>query len=417
MKILICNTHSILNSGDAGIVLAQIQFLKKYFLNPEIILTSRTPELDRDFYQILGISTFPAIIPAPSVFSKKSQKIWGCLKGIVDFWKKFKLIKEMKNCDLVISSGGGYFYSNRRIFPGPTFFQNYLHLKCATILKKPIIFFPQSFGPFYNPVAGYFLKKILLHKEIITIFAREEISFNLLKKLLKNDHKLEICPDIAFCLSQETHSKETSYHLNLPRPIIALTLRQWLFPDITSKKERIKKKEEYLIALQETCRYIVQSLGGSILILPQVRGPGCVEDDRIISKQLFKDLENVVPEGNKKLLNLSDTVDPLFIIEILSQADLVVATRFHSAIFALIAHIPVISISYQPKSKGIMKLLELDKFCLNISNLETTEITRLIDEILDDYLDIQKKIIKKVDKIRKTIKIKLSSSIQSWDSK
>jgi colanic acid/amylovoran biosynthesis protein len=284
------------------------------------------------------------------------------------------------------------------------------------LFKKPIIFFPQSFGPFYNPVAGYFLKKILLHKETATILAREEISLNLLKKLIKNDQKLEICPDIAFCLSKEIPSKEASYHLNLPRPVIALTLRQWLFPDAASKIEREEKKGKYLNALKETCHYIARSLKGSILILPQVRGPGNLEDDRIISRRLFKDLEDVIPESNRRLLNLDDAVDPLFIIQILSQVDLVVATRFHSAIFALIARIPVISISYQPKSKGIMEQLELDKYCLDISTLESAEITRLIDEIMGDYSSIQTEIIHKVNHLSKTIETKLSNSIQPWIS-
>ena len=61
MKIFIANTHSILNSGDAGIVLAQIQFLRKYFPSLQISLSSRTPELDKKTFHPLGVKIFHSI--------------------------------------------------------------------------------------------------------------------------------------------------------------------------------------------------------------------------------------------------------------------------------------------------------------------------------------------------------------------
>ncbi|MCZ2845667.1 MAG: polysaccharide pyruvyl transferase family protein [Candidatus Bathyarchaeota archaeon] len=417
MKIIFLNTHSTLNSGDAGIVLAQIQFLEKKFSNLEIALTSRTPERDLKFYNPMGIKVFCPIIPAPSIFTGNIQKIEQSLKNLFAFKSKRDLIKETKKSDLVISSGGGYFYSNRKIFPGPMFFQNFLHAKLALILNKPVIFFPQSFGPFYNPVASEILRDILESDHIVKIFAREKTSFDFLYNLLnkkKSKEKIDLCPDIAFYLNKKNNRCDSRINLNLPRPIVAITLRQWDFPEIESIKEKGEKQEGYLTNLEEICHGIFYNWGGSVVIFPQARGPGIFENDIIISRKLWEKLKKVIPEKNMLFINLPDVVSPLHIINILSQVNLVIATRLHSAIFALITGVPVISITYQPKSKGIMEVLELEHFGVNITHIDPEEILRLTEEILNHHCDIQRKIHDNVSHIRKTIEIKLESTIGSF---
>ena len=76
------------------------------------------------------------------------------------------------------------------------------------------------------------------------------------------------------------------------------------------------------------------------------------------------------------------------------------------------AGIPVISIAYQHKSSGTMKLLGLDNFCLNIEQLNPEEIFALIGDILDHSTEIRDKIRDKVYSIKKTIEKKLNSSIK-----
>lgn len=49
MRALLVNTHSILNTGDMGIVQAQIRLIKDFCSDAVISLTSRTPHQDKDF--------------------------------------------------------------------------------------------------------------------------------------------------------------------------------------------------------------------------------------------------------------------------------------------------------------------------------------------------------------------------------
>jgi len=416
MKAIFLNTHSFLNSGDAGIVIAQIQLLKRYFPGIKISITSRTAGVDRRFYKSEEIKVFFPIIPAPSVYTGRIQKIEQSLKNFLALKEKKNLIKEIEQSDIVISSGGGYFYSNRKILPGPMFLQNYLHIKIAQILRKSVVFFPQSYGPFYNSLSIMMLRDILNYNKTVQIFAREKISFDFLQTLLekeRNRDKVDICPDMTFYLRRKDEFRNPTFRENLPRPIVVLTLRKWDFPDAKSAKEKKKKEDEYLVAIKEVCYSIFKERRGTLVIVPQVRGPGIFENDRIISLKLLAELKKIIPEKNLLFFDLPDFISPCYLIDIFSQADLVLATRFHSAIFAMISGVPIISITYQPKSSGIMNLLDLAHFCVDINEMDSARIIQIANEILSCPQDIKGKIENEVKILKNTIELKMDAVLKA----
>lgn len=413
-KIILLNTHSTLNLGDTGIVLAQIQLLKTFFSDVSISITSRTPEIDQAFYNPFGITVFPPFLPAPSVFSPMSTKIAKTVKNLFQLSAKKQLINAIEESDLVISSGGGYFWSPGRCFPGPMMWQNVLHIQLAALKKKPLFFFPQSFGPFQNSFTPKLISHCLQGDNVMKIFAREEISFEVVKNLLKgkSKDKVEICPDLAFALEHNTSSPSPQFNADLPSPRIALTLRNWEFPECTSVEGKKLKKQKYLTTLKEVCTQIYQRWKGSIVIFPQVRGPGVFENDIPISAMFVKELRSSIPPTHLLFAHPSEGNSPLDLISLLSQIDLIVATRFHSAIFALISGVPAIAIGYQPKSVGIMRLLNLERYCMEIDHMSSKQLLGLIEEILNNHQRIKDMILQNVTQIKYRVKSTLETSIR-----
>jgi colanic acid/amylovoran biosynthesis protein len=414
MNILLLNTHSVLNTGDAGIVLAQVQWCRKVFSHPEIGLTSRTPDLDRLFYGPMGIHVHSPFISPPSLFAGKGQKLMACLKDLITLKPKGRLARAIKESDLVISSGGGYFYSNRSVFPGPIFFQNWLPLAATVRWEKPVFFFPQSFGPFYNSVAPVMLRRILENRNVKKIFAREDVSLHLLQGLLrqKDQGKLDICPDMAFSLEMREEGVGPPARLNLPRPIVALTVREWDFPG-RSHPEKRQLRENYLQALEKACETIYRNWKGSIVIFPQARGPGIFENDRIISMKLWEKVRTSVPEGHLAVVDLPDLLPPSSIVNLLAQVDLLIATRFHSAIFAALARTPFISIGYQAKSLGTLKNLGLETFSIDISEISPDRIMALTEPLLKDCEAYRDRIARAVSETRSRIYKKLEGCFEA----
>ncbi len=415
MKFVILNTHSVLNSGDAGIVLAQVQFLKNQFPGADISLTSRTPNIDKKLCDLDGIKIFPCLIPAPSVYAGGWKKIEKSLMNIVDISSKWQMYQELKSCDLALCSGGGYFYSNRPVFPGPMFLQNVFHAKLALAMNKPLVFLPQSFGPIYSRFAAKLLKNLLEEDSAVKIYTRENISFDFLHQLLGREEakaKVETCPDMAF-LTKSKFCEEPLPELCLPRPVMGLTLRHWEFPEVRSEREKREKENRYLGTLMGVCREFVARWKGSIVIYPQVRGPGTKENDCLISRRFFGDLMESIPEKHIKLLELADVLSPVEIFRIISQLDLILSTRFHSALFALISGVPAIAIAYQPKSRGIMKMMNLEHFCVDMAELDLLSLIGLISEILDHSAEIKKNAAKEVESARTALERKLKEALLS----
>lgn len=416
MVILIINTHSILNSGDSGILLAQIDFLQTHFKKSDISLVSRTPALDQKFYKNLVTEIFPPLLPAPSVFKGKRAQIIESLKCLFSIKNKIRLLRKIEKCDLIISSGGGYFWTNRKWIPGPMFFQNYIHVRIALLLKRPVIFFPQSIGPFYNRMASNMMSGLLSHKKTIKIFAREMISYRSAKKLVKKSadfKKIELCPDTALLLREKTLKNTAGPAQGEKRPIIALTLRKWDFPD-SGKKQKKDYHKKYLAELEKFCHDYYYSKGANFVIFPQSRGPGSFEDDRMISKILFLRLKKNIPAPHLFYHDLPDDSSPYAIIDLLSRADIALTTRLHSALFALVAGTPAVSFAYQHKSKGIMKELGFENFCLDIEKIDSKKIKSMVAFTLKNKDEIRSMIDSKLIITRNIIKDRLIDSLKPF---
>ena len=76
--------------------------------------------------------------------------------------------------------------------------------------------------------------------------------------------------------------------------------------------------------------------------------------------------------------------EPICSVEdLLSQiaaTDIVVATRFHNVLLALLCNKPVISISFHHKCESLMSAMGLSEYCLDINDLKAD---RLIEKFCD----------------------------------
>lgn len=387
MKIVILNTHSVLNSGDAAIVAAEVDLLREYLGDLAITVTSRTPDADRAFYDRLGVQVLPPLLPTPSVFATRRERFVGCVRGVASVRDKRRLIGTVREAELVISSGGGYFFSARRGFPGPMFWQAFAHVRLAQHIGKPVVFAPQSVGPFANRLAARAMKRLLSHRTVHAILLREPRSLATVRELLGDDAAISrtfLCPDLAFLLGTDAPLVSRKASQAQRRPVLAVTARDWIFEGKRSAAARAAARGRYLASLAEVCVRFHRYSSGSVRILPHSRGPGHLEDDRPISRALAGSLRGRIPDECVTLVDLADDASPRQVIAALAETDLVLASRFHSAILAMAAERPAIVLGYQPKSEGTMELLGLGRFCLPMDGFDPSRAVELVEEVLDD---------------------------------
>jgi colanic acid/amylovoran biosynthesis protein len=392
MRILILNTCSILNRGDAAIVLGQIRLLQKYCPGAHIALTSRTPALDQTFYGPLAVEVFDPLTPALSLYRGLKHKLAGGARELVTWGAKKRLIQAMWRSDLILSCGGGYFYSYRRAFPGTSFWQNVAQAYLAAAFDKPLVFLPQSFGPFGSSLARRGIGHLLERPSVLKVLAREQISYELLQGMLGEDHrsKIALCPDMALYLDEGFgQSVLEGEPLDLPQPILAINVREWAFPGAGDPASRRLKREEYLNTLTQAACFFIQRYRGAVMVIPQAWGPDPGEDDRGICMEFCQRLRGRIPVDGVVQFRNPDTKSLAGFIQLLSQATLLIGARLHSCILALLAGTPIISIGYQYKSQGTLDLLGLSRFNTGISDLSTEHLLALTEEIMSHRQEIQ----------------------------
>jgi len=403
-RFVIVNTHTVLNPGDSAIVLAQVDTIRRCYPKARVSITSRMPRIDKKYYEPMGINVYGTLIPALGSFSGLSGKAGEFFRSFCNMRDKVKLIKEIKSADLILSCGGGYLYSYNTHFPELGFLQNVAHIALAIFFGKTIILMPQSFGPFQNSISRLVVKLILTSRFVKRVFVREQISMDILRSLCAGgiSSKLTICADMAFLFNIEGNNVTNAILTQIENakkigPVAVFTLRYWDFPEEGDILEKTSRKNAYMDSLLEAVRAVVDKYKGTVVLVPHVVGPEKAEDDRLVTEEFYKRvIEYLHVEGRIILIKSLDILIPKDIVEIYSLADVVVATRFHSAIFALLSSVPVIAIGYQHKCMGILKMLSLEKYFLDINSINPSSLFPLLDTI-----------ILKDDRLREDIKAKL----------
>ncbi|HEY1015464.1 MAG TPA: glycosyltransferase, partial [Herpetosiphonaceae bacterium] len=114
--------------------------------------------------------------------------------------------------------------------------------------------------------------------------------------------------------------------------------------------------------LAAALRRCVAELGAQVVLVSQCCGPAAPQDDRIAARRVLA-ASGLSPAD---ALILDAELDAGQLKSVYRQLDLLVATRLHAAIFALGAGVPTALISYLPKGRGVMELLGLEAWCLDI---------------------------------------------------
>ena len=73
--------------------------------------------------------------------------------------------------------------------------------------------------------------------------------------------------------------------------------------------------------------------------------------------------------------------------------------RLHSLIYATIANVPIMGISYDPKIKGYMDYSGQDTY-IDIKNLDFDKTCKMIDDILENYTDAKEKLAESYEMLR-----------------
>lgn len=412
-KITITNAYTWYNKGDAGILLATIDTLKKIYKDAEFNILSFTPEIDRKHYcEDKTVKNVYSNILNPHPYKKgKLGKIIAVIKlfskmieiqfGLTFFKKKtiekYESLKALQESDIIIVCGGG--------FLGGKKFDSLMHvyqIYVNTIFKKPVYIMGTSIEPIKKKLIKHYTDKVL--NKVDFVFAREKITEKYLLETLP-DEKHTLIPDMAFMLEDIERKFDFVEKLRKKNDVLfGITVRKWNFPNL---KDKNKSMENYISCIKDFMEKEFNIRSCAFVFIPQVTVN--TGDDTIIAEEIRNRLSK---KNQDKFYICREDLSPSEIKSLIANMDYFVGTRMHSNIFATSMCVPTTAIAYEKKTNGIMETVGLEEYIIEINDITSDDLFSKVEKMISNAKIIKKQLKNKIGAARKDVFLKIKKVVK-----
>ena len=429
------------NKGSAAVMVGAIETLKKFI--PDVEFTTFV-QYSSDFserynlkviphatHQLMFFSFYDSLRSSFNLFRAALWRILYDYFGInANILVNTKDLKGYTKADIIIDLSMDLYSDD---LGTRSVIEHSKDLLCGVLLKKPVVIYAQSTGPFRTMLTSRLARFTLNKVSLITV--REEMAMDHLREVGVDKTPIYLTADPAFPLVP-TPAERIDRILSIEgikkddKPIIGMTLSpviltidikkskylttiktiydviKYFLPEkltrvmvktitrsVNLSNTDLKLLGKQMEAILQVIDYLVDELGATVVLIPHTISPeselGPLGDDVTLLKKIYKIKKY---KNNVKLISTAYTTEE--IKGIIGQCDMFIGSKMHAHIVALSQYIPTVAIAYSYKFHGIMKMLGQEKY---ICDEITTE--NLISKINDAWI--------KKEKIREELKSKV----------
>jgi colanic acid/amylovoran biosynthesis protein len=381
-KILFTNTNCSFNKGSAAQVLSTCKLLRELIPDLQITLLSHFPENDFKLCEANGIKVVNAYwcpchgimnYRIPRFLIQNSLNILYSIFFNLGFDSRYvenPIIREYLSADAIIDLSGDSFSDSK----GGISIIVVGSILVGISLKKPIILYSQSIGPFNwltTPLAKYCLNNVSI------IIIREEITRALLEELgIKSP--IYVTADCAFLLDPVPYDRVKELLLNegignIGKPLVGISVNCMLDD----------KKNRYASTMAQLIDYLVDHYKAYIILVPHVVSPkqDGIRDDRVIGEKIKK-----ISKYPNNIYLISGDYHPGELKGIIRCCDIFIGGRMHANIAAVSMCIPTIATAWSHKYLGIMKALALENYVCDHTTMTFDELISKVDELWNNKI-------------------------------
>jgi colanic acid/amylovoran biosynthesis protein len=382
MRILIVNLHSSHNAGDDVLTRVTVQQLAQAFPGARLTLAMNDPGSYQGAEQTIGsFMTWlkdergrwrlrSPVLLLLSFLTVLGYRLMGERVLALTPAAYRPLLKAYFSADLVVSSAGNFLYSSGRF--GLVLLLALYIMVYGWLAGKPLYTMPQTIGPLRHRWEEWLARWTLGKARLL--FVRDAISQAELQRIGAWDERCRLVPDVAFALPPAPTAAGESLlaaHGLRPedRPRLGVTLINW-----GAQNRLFAGQEGYETAVAHTIRHFLQRRGGQVFLFAQVRGPSPAEDDLIPAQRVKAQLADL---GDQVVLVAAPSA-PEELKAAYGLMDLFLGSRLHSNIFALCEGVPAVTIQYQYKTHGVMQMLGLEEWVIEIEQVNEADLSALL---------------------------------------
>ncbi len=274
--------------------------------------------------------------------------------------------RELRHIDALIISGTGLLtdaFSLRGWGPYNVFKWSLIAKSCGCKL----LFVSVGAGPVYTALGRWLIRSALSLADFRSY--RDASTLQYLRGIGFSAENDRVYPDLAFSLPEAVvtppHATEQEH-----RTVIGLGLMDYAgrYSDANPNNNIYRS---YLETFADVVTWL-QAQGNDIRLL--------IGDiwDLPTTRELMELLRTRFPEPDERHIINEPIASVKDLLSQIASADIIVATRFHNVLLALLCEKPAISISFHPKCASLMSAMGLSAYCLDIKALNADQLIERI---------------------------------------
>jgi polysaccharide pyruvyl transferase WcaK-like protein len=381
LHILIIEAYTDANVGSCALVENSIKILRSRFVNPDIQIMAQYPRAFTDLYGLPGIQDiflYPSKQPRlKQIWWLSKTLIWmlSTLFFVLVFPQKkissllmlgvFAKIQPFLWADIIVSVGAERL-NDKYYKSGP--FSLYV-LMIGKLLKKKVIIFPSTIGPFFFGWSKLLTGKVL--PRLDAVYTRDQASSEVLHNVLKVPHN-KVIRSVDVAVLQESVTKEEAYRLigvAQNEALVGISVLKWGYFK-NSVETAYSNYPAYVREMASLADTLIEKYHITVVFYPTNYQIHACEDDDLAT---VYDILPLIKNRNKVRV-ISELPTPSQLQGMLSRSEINITTRMHACILSTNSYTPTISINYLFKLKEYMASLGLADFSVDIEEFSTERV-------------------------------------------
>jgi polysaccharide pyruvyl transferase WcaK-like protein len=356
-KIALFGTFGTGNLGNECTLQAMLLNIRRHVPNSQVTCICASPEETASTYGIRALAI--RVMPLRGT----NNRVWRLLRKIsvgipLELYRWFSVIKGLMGTRMLIMTGTGML-SDSGISPLGLHYDILRWSAVARLCRCKLLFVSVGAGPIRHPLSRFFVKTALRLADYRSY--RDSFSKEYLKSIGFDADDDAVYPDLAFSLPEgmlPDHQDEG----NKRAPVGVGLITHYVHRSLSNDVEQTYR--EYVTTMARFIGWLVEHNRTVRLLIGDVVYDSRVRNDvRTLLEQsgLIYEKSNIIDEPIGSIEEL---------LSQLATTKVVVASRFHNLLLALMIGKPALAISFHEKDDSLMTAVGLQEFRQDIANLD-----------------------------------------------
>lgn len=302
-----------------------------------------------------------------------------------------KAYRDLQGTDLLVMTGTGML-SDAGLGPFRMPYDLFKWSIVAKLCGTKLLFVSVGAGPIYHSLSKWFIKIALELADYRSY--RDKFSKEYIQNIGFNTNHDQIYPDLVFSMPK-CRLPELEEDIYRCQPIIGIGLMAY-YGSRNMPREGEAIYQAYIAKIATFVSWLLERGYSVRLTIGQSEDARAVQDIQEILNQ-----PKISYNNNQLIAEPILSIDDL--LRQLADTEIVVATRFHNLILAIMLNKPVISVSYNEKCNVLLAEMGLEKFAQPADDLNVNKLITQFCELEKNRNHIISKIKKNNEQFRKAL--------------